>query len=364
MKNLFTTAIFLITGLLTKAQSDKWISYENPRTNMLGRQVIDGEFANILSSITSADISPDDGANYSKRKIDKQFKLSIGNILNTNSIKLKEAELKDIKVDVISQSSFGKINPNQRFVYKGVRASKIILKTELKRNTSLDLQKLIEQYQKLKTLVPDIDITKLIADTIRIKNEKYYTDTITNPNVYYLLQIAEFKTDLGTGKNNGKSLDRDPGSDNLYHNKYFYLSMHPDSLQSSVVKTEYNRLSTATKIEVETSILLKRVDNDLKLYLRYTDPVANARDKDVLIPKENFGNDQSGNPIFKSLQNSIFITRYSVGKSRYKEIYLKVDALYEQNRVRFTNYDDTNDWPFRTYIFYPESEIIFYSSLK
>lgn len=372
MKNDFINAykikIFIFCVLFSIAktssgQSDKWITYKNPRSNMIGRQVVGGGFAEILPSIALVDITSDEGARYSKQKINNQFKLGIGSIFNTSSTKLLDAELLDIKVDMISQNSFGKVNPNQKFVYKGIRGSKAVIKTELTKNTSLDLKKLVEQYKKLQELVPGIDIAKLIADTIRIKSEKFYTDTITDPNVYYLLQIAEFKTDLGTGKKNGRSLDKAPGNDNKHRNEYFYLSMHQDSLQSRSVTTAYNLLASSKRVKIEASLILKNIDNDLKLYLRYTEPTVNAQDGDRLIQKDFFGNDKKGKPIYKSLINEEFITRYSIGGNRFKELYLKVDALYLDNRVRFTNYDKTSSWPYRTFIFYPESKIILHSKL-
>jgi hypothetical protein len=352
---IFTTAF---------GQSKKWISYDNPRTNMIGRQVIEGDFASVLPSITSEDIKEDDGSNYSKRKIDKQFKLDIGNIFNTSTTKLTDVVLVNIKIDQIKQSSFGKVYPNQKFVYKGLKADKIILKTELKSNTSLNLKKLIEQYEQLKSIIPDIDITKILADTIRIKRERIFTDTISNPNVYYLLQIAEFKTNLGTGKNKGRSLDRNRNAKGKRTYKYFYLSMHPDSLQSRVVETAFKGLTTGSKIKVETSLILNRVDDNLKLFLNYTDPAINAVDKNIEIPKKNFGTGTDGKPIIKSLINEIFITRYPIGKKTFKEIYLKIDALYYENKVRLTNFDSDSNNPYRTFIFYPKSKLIFHKNLK
>lgn len=364
MRNFYLVVIFGLTIMSSYGQSKRWIPYDNPRTNMIGRQVVNGGFASILPSITSVDIETDDGSNYSKRKIDKQFKLNIGSILNTSSTKLTNVELVNIKVDQIKQESFGKVYPNQKFVYKGLKADKIILKTELKNNTSLDLKKLVEQYEQLKTLIPDVDITKILADTIKIKRERIFTDTITNPNVYYLLQVAEFKTNLGTGKNKGRSLDRAINSKGERKNKYFYLSMQADSLQSRIVKTAYERFSTGNKIEIETSLIVSNENDDLKLSLNYTDPAVNAIDKTIEIGKKNYGNGIDGKPIVKSLFSEIFITRFPISKTKYKELYLKIDALYLDNRVRLTNYDSQSNNPFRTFIFYPKSKIIFHKNLN
>jgi hypothetical protein len=201
-------AIILLCSLVLKfslgfAQTKKtWVTYFPVQTNAVGK-LFQGKPNDVSLSDTDYPIEGKleevDSYTYLNDSLTKELQLGISSIFKTHKIVIQSIIAKGIKIVSLTPAQLIDMPKSQKFVFKGLKADEVYITYRHENNLQLNP---IQIVKTVLTQIPNTDgtvvsnlVNQLTKDSLGAKKQIVRTDTIKNPNVFFMIQVAEFKQD-------------------------------------------------------------------------------------------------------------------------------------------------------------------------
>ena len=320
INNLFT---LLSIVALSSCQSYLWTTYYPVQSNLIGRPV--NRFSSSTKEIAlnpfegiPVELVTSESASISKEEFSKKLQIKLGKILSNKVESKIKIEAKNIKKDIIK--NLKNVNPDAQFVISGLRADTVRIistKTDSMKASITEFAKLIPQIKAaLNTLgIPDLSIQNFDKSKKEI--------VITNNKVYYLIQIAKYKSNLGTREKWYKSFNLEQMG---VENKPVKLKPNTEEYKTEKLWVEYTGLfSRKNRLKPEVWLSVEKTNtSDLKLILHHSSTMQCCQDDTTTILPNRLGGTAWD-------YSRCYVYDFPLSNKRYKVIYLWLDAYKMAN---------------------------------
>ncbi len=333
-----TQRILHLTIILVAASfssySQTWIRFTPAQANAIGKKFISYDKKTKYASI-SGELNPDvivlsdhPSEDVHKEDFKRSLTISLKGFLGKKAV-IGNVDASGLVVTQIDTLRFCKPG---RFVFSGIKANSIKIKLKRETTNNIKPKDLLNEIQKYTaTIDPGLIAALNVIDSVSWEKNNSMEIEIKNPTVYYMIQIAELKENLGTPDKyfiNHVRLEEE----NLVLNSNYPVT-------SKQVHTVISR-SLRNGIEgIVIELLYKKLTPKSKpeLYVRYTKQGGGGT-KEKIVPMLS---DTRWD------ENKFLVHDYVLDEKRSKPIYLNIKAELVGDDIKVT----------RAIYTYPEKEI-------
>jgi hypothetical protein len=241
--------------------------------------------------------------------------------------------------------------PGIPFVYAGLKADSTIITFKKSKRVKIDSSPIIDSLKKIYPNVSETEIGKLtefLKFTRTTKDSVDFKMTITNTNVYFLIQVAEFvQLDRADGINWNKYCASFLNSDGVFADSIILVDS-ADAYKSGEANTHYARIKNIFKNLPKASVWFE-IDENQNLAVH--SKASNRETEKIKILKERNKTWRSDNIVIRS-----YPYKSDNNSERYKDIILVINAKRVGNRIIIYSGATEKDCG-ETYIYYPETEL-------
>lgn len=350
MKSKLTLTVCILLSLQTFAQKTSWITYFPAQDNIIG-QMCTGTTPQNYAFSRFPGLTVEKELYKSYDVLDQQQKKSLllkfGEVFSLDKVKVTNIYAKNIYCDRIKAELLATVAPGVQFVYSGLRADSVSIVMTKEVNVDAKPQEIAE---KIKSAFPQLqtyEIEKLLPSDINTTNKKEFTVTISDPNVYFMIQVATIELDPMYSAITGNEfvgafgqLD-DDGNCNKKIKKFTLTNSLNQTCPATV------RIPSGAGSEIKCILEFK---SD-KLYLKHK----SANLKDEISTEILMTNDTRW---LYSIEKFIYRYPFDTDKDefKFKEVYLFINAEKVENGVVIKNKASRRNYPTR--ITYPNSNLV------
>jgi hypothetical protein len=347
MKKTAASSIVFLLFMSLYAQKSSWVTYYPVQDKIIGQMCTDRSPKDLLfSRVPDLTVELETYGSYADfdKTQRKSLLLEFGEIFSTGRLVVKNVYAKHIYSDRIKAENLAYMAPGVPFVYSGLRADSVSIEFKKELNVKANPKAIAE---KIKNLFPGVNtyqIETLIATELKDSIKTTLKLTITDPNVYFMIQVATIGFEKMTslrGAEYVQSFGEIKAGICDKEVKYFTLnSSNPVSCSAKVV------IPNGSGAEV--GVVLMVLNN--KLFIKHqTANLKNTIEKEIVF-KTNWSKDALGTFIYRYPFNT------SNNRIQFKEIYLFIDAEKTNTDFIILNKAESKNYPTR--ISYPSSSII------
>jgi hypothetical protein len=334
--------VLLITLILSTfqgfSQKSKWITYFPAQDDIIGQMVL-GNKASELTFVKNTQINVElekyKSYDVLDRKQKKSLKLKFSDYFALDRVKVSNVYAKNIHIDRIKAEQLGNIAPGNEFVFSGMRADSVSIFFEKERNIDANPQKIAKKITELFPNLNTLQIENLIAEEIKDSTKTTMKLTISDPNVYFMIETAKIKL------NKSKSV-----IGNEYVDAFGKYDGNCDKEIDKFTLDGSNPVSCSSIIEVPNSSggseigLTLKVSNG-KLYISHQ----TADLKDNIDQEIVFDNTRLVDNLGRFIYRYPFNTKGN--KIKFKEVYLLIDVKKTNDGFEIFNKAGKHNYPTR-----------------
>lgn len=350
MKKQLTFAICILLTMQTFAQKTSWITYFPAQDNIIGQMCTGTNPQNYaFSRFPGMTVETEKYKSFDvlDQQQKKSLLLKFGEVFSLDKVNVTDIYAKNIYCDRIKAELLATVSPGVQFVYSGLRADSVSIVITKEVNVDAKPQEIAE---KIKSAFPQLqtyEIEKLLPSDINTKNKKEFTVTISDPNVYFMIQVATIELDpmysiIGNEYVGAFGQLDDDGNCNKKVKRF--------TLTSTLNQTCF----TTVKIPSGAG------GSEIKCVLEYRDNKLFLNHKSANL-KEDISTELQTSVDKKWLnQTGKFIYRYPFDTDKdefkFKEVYLFINADKTDHGVLIRNRASRRNFPTR--IAYPNSNLV------
>jgi hypothetical protein len=333
-KLILTAMLLSFLTISVYGQKKTWLRYTPAQANAVGKKFMkyekkDGS-ATISGEVNPNKLSTTDQVSEDKHKEEFQKSLTI----SLKGFLGKKASVGDIEATglVVTQIDTLRYCRPGKFVFAGIKANTVKITLKKEGSSTIkpkDLLKEVEQYAN--SLNPALVAGVSVIDSIHWESQKSMSIEIKNPSVYYMVQVAELKENLGTPDKYFIDLVRLENG-NLTLNENYPVT---DTKVKPVISRSFR--DGIESIEVELVYKKQDANSKPELIVRYTQQGGGGT-KEKIIPMLS---------ATRWDENKFLVHDYVIDEKRTKPVYLNIKAELNGNDIKIT----------RATFTYPEKEI-------
>lgn len=308
---LFLSFSVLFDSLRADAQKKFWFSYSPVQEKVVGKlfQGKLGEQVIIsgMSIVPNVTTDSQKSANSEKADFNKNFALGLKFFVNKYA-KIESVEAAEIVKDDIT-NNWQELKAGT-FVYSGLRANSVTITLSKNSKTEITPARLLDGIKQFSVIsdASAINAIKLI-DSINFSKNSSWVVRISNPHIYYSIQVAKIEEMYGPSDYYINMLGKGVGTMTLNKDRKATPEAYP------VISPEFEN----TIGEIKIDLVRKFINGKMQLFVRFPDESLKTDDKTSYKEIPMFDDESWNCPNF-------LVHSYQLGNNAIKKIWLNIKA--------------------------------------
>lgn len=344
MKKLLVLFVLLI-ALKATPQKQSWTTYFPVSDDVVGHSFLglNPMDARVQEDLENVVIKTSSSSTTLTKEQKYLTEFSLNNLFQKYKIGVARVDAYAVKIDRLNKESLNEMPRNVPFVYAALKADSSVITFRKYKTDTIQSAPVIDSLKKIYPKISESDLGKFI-DFLKFTTDKRdsveYNMTIKDPNVYFLIQVAEIDS-KGSWENACASF--------LSRNKpYHFVDRFTLIDSADLYTTGYAETHFSWRSKGQKAKVYLEIDQANNLIMRTK--ISPTDTGQVKILKERNGTWNKDNIVVKS-----YPYKARKGIEYYKDILLTINARREANKIIIESGADEKQCG-ETYLNYPESE--------